>query len=403
MGTRTREDYNRQLRLADELFSSGRFSEAEWIYDDIGSREPNNPAIPARLGHVALLQNRLGVATTQLSQALAQRPNSTTLLELLAAAYYRQNDFPAAARYLAKLGRPSLAENLNRFANCAPYSVQANSPRSTVAWIESEPLPVIRATVNGHSANLAIDTGTCDLALDGSFAKEAGVALGGYERSTFAGGTAGITQHGHVNELTLGDFRVRDLPAQAIEIQPLFAPFFPRTRIDGIVGTAVLCHFLATLDYRNNALTLRRRDLPKMQTTARDQAIQVPFWVAGNCYVVAQGNIGRRYPSIMLLDTGMTGATLAIPRSTVQGAGFVAVPDGSGTGYGGGGSVSANTFALDQVCLGSFCQHDVTALILDRFPLEHQFGFRVGGLLAHDFFRGRTLTLDFDRMRLVVH
>jgi hypothetical protein len=32
--------------------------------------------------------------------------------------------------------------------------------------------------------------------------------------------------------------------------------------------------------------------------------------------------------------------------------------------------------------------------------LERELGFRIGGLLAHDFFRPYALTLDFQRMQL---
>lgn len=35
-------------------------------------------------------------------------------------------------------------------------------------------------------------------------------------------------------------------------------------------------------------------------------------------------------------------------------------------------------------------------------PLKHQFGFAVGSVIGHDFFRPFALTFDFQRMLLIV-
>jgi hypothetical protein len=38
--------------------------------------------------------------------------------------------------------------------------------------------------------------------------------------------------------------------------------------------------------------------------------------------------------------------------------------------------------------------------VLGEFPLELQFGFRIGGSIAHEFFHSCRLTLDSGRMQM---
>ena len=48
------------------------------------------------------------------------------------------------------------------------------------------------------------------------------------------------------------------------------------------------------------------------------------------------------------------------------------------------------------------CAPCISAERLDAFPLERQLGFRVLGLVGADLLRRYAVTLDFDRMRLLL-
>ncbi|MGR6924307.1 hypothetical protein ACU635_59450 [[Actinomadura] parvosata] len=53
--------------------------------------------------------------------------------------------------------------------------------------------------------------------------------------------------------------------------------------------------------------------------------------------------------------------------------------------------------------LGSAVRHDVAGLV-GAFPqwFESDFGFRIGGLPTHQFFKPYALTLDLTRMRILM-
>ena len=70
------------------------------------------------------------------------------------------------------------------------------------------------------------------------------------------------------------------------------------------------------------------------------------------------------------------------------------------TGHGGGGAVHGRSATLSGLTLGETHRCNLHGMVLDAFPLEVQFGFRIGGLLAHDFFEDCALTMDFGTMRL---
>jgi hypothetical protein len=45
---------------------------------------------------------------------------------------------------------------------------------------------------------------------------------------------------------------------------------------------------------------------------------------------------------------------------------------------------------------------DAQGLFAGPFPLENTFGFRIGGLISHGFFRPYAVAFDFNGMRLLL-
>ena len=93
-------------------------------------------------------------------------------------------------------------------------------------------------------------------------------------------------------------------------------------------------------------------------------------------------------------------AAFALPRSTVHAADLTFSAQHTRTGYGGGGEVRGVPAKLARLTLGETCRSNLQGMVLDAFPIELQFGFRIGGLLAQDFFTDCALTLDFGTMHL---
>ncbi len=393
----------RDMAHAAALFSSGRFTEAESRFSQLNSAQPGQFEILSRLGHLALLSNRLEQAIDFLAQALHINSRSRGTWGLLADAYYRKGELGSAAYCYSRLHRSELAGTLAAMSGLTPYIVQGDAGALVLPWTVSEPLPVISARINGCPANLVIDTGAGELVLDEQFAISADVPLGGRESRRFAGGREAAVWYGHAGTLELEEMALLHLPVQALPLEPIFGPFFPSLPIHGILGPAVLSQFVATLDYGAQALRLEPRagqDRPSPEETAIPASGGTPFWIAGSHYPVAAGALPGSPYCLLFLDTGMAGTAFALPCSTADAANLACSSEGTWTGQGGGGEVQGRSATLSGLSLGQTRRSKLHGVVLEAFPLEVQFGFRIGGLLAQDFFKDCALTLDFGTMRM---
>lgn len=392
-------DLNRQVQLAEELFASGAFTEAEALFGAVRARDPGHRIAAARLGQLALLADRLEPAITLLRHALRLSAGAPWLAALLAEAYVRRGELEEAVPLLQAAGRPAYATKLARMSGELAYA-PGNDARSTaLPWVAAEPLPLVRVHIHGQPMNLILDTGAGELVLDTAWARPLGLTTVSSERGGFAGGRSATVHHVWVEELQLGDVVLQRVPAQVCDLTAIFSPFFPGIPVHGVLGTALLYHFNAVIDHVRGELRLRLRGVAG-PVPSRAASCTVPFWLAGDHYILVDAHANGGHPGLMFVDTGMTGAALAAPPATCHTLGTTMTTDRHHTGYGGGGEVRAYPFTLDELCLGDWCRHALSAMCLPSFPLERQFGFRIAGLLAHDFFRNCAIELDFDRMRL---
>jgi hypothetical protein len=381
------------LKAADELFAAGRFIDAQQRYLE---HTDAGPRVSVRLGQIALLGNRVEEARRWLVPAL--RDEAGVVQTLLAQACRRAGDLAQAATHLRAVGRHAAAAALDDFEDRQPYALRFDVDATCIPFAVRVPLPLVPVEVNGVPAHFLLDTGAGEAMLDTAFALKAGVAAGGQEVGTFAGGKAARVRHGRLSTLRLGAALLADLPVQIAPLQSLFAPFFTDHAVEGIIGIDVLRHFLPILDYPAGTLVLRaKHSLP-----AEDVA-WAPFWLAGDHCLVAWGCINRRHTTLMFLDSGQAGLAFAAPWSTVEMAGIALRRDEAGEGYGGGGAVPVVPFELAALSLGGTKARGVRGAFTGSFPLETQFGFRIGGLVGHEFFAPHALSLDFTRMRYALH
>jgi hypothetical protein len=166
---------------------------------------------------------------------------------------------------------------------------------------------------------------------------------------------------------------VRNVPANMFAVRRFSDLDFGGRRVDGVIGTVLLYHFLSTIDYPGGALVLRRRTLENLRAfeQAPHTSYVMPFWMAGDHYIVAWGKINQCEPMLFFLDTGLVG----------------------------GGWVREIPFPIQTLSLGEITQHDTHGIYMGPFPLEYACGFRIGGLISHEFFRPWALTFDFTSMR----
>jgi len=405
LGAASAQDKPGPAGSPEALFKEGKFAEAEKIYSDSLRADPKNYATLVRLGFIALLSNRLDEAEKRLKSAMDLKPDESAPKSLLAEAYYRRDDFLRAAPFFRAAGDLAKADQLDSFKSGAPYQIEGPPGEASVAFVMTDPLPVVSVKVNGREAvNFFIDTGAGQVIVDTEYAKELGLAFFGSETGTFAGGKKAPYQFSRLESLTLGDVAVRNAPVQVMPVRQYSQAVFGGRRVDGIIGTVFLYHFLATLDYPGGRLILRRptaENVRRLEEEAKNAgAVSQPFWMSGDHYMVAWGAVNQSRPMLFFVDTGLAGGGFTCPESTLKEAGIKLMESAASEGLGGGGKVRVVPFVVEQLSFGEALKKNVRGLFTGGFPVEEALGFHIGGLISHGFFRPFALTFDFTRMRL---
>jgi predicted aspartyl protease len=400
---------------ADHLFKAGEFAEAGEQYAKITADHPNDYSATLQMGRIALLSNRLDDAERWLKKAIDLRSGETDPKVMLAEAYYRRDEFEKA---VAALNGVDVATNqliidqyptlnvakLQSFKGQTPYEVQGEGQIMRLKFLRTDPLPLVSVRVNGgEEVTFFIDTGGSEVVLDTDFAKELGVPLFGTVRGTFSGGQTTEVRHGRIESLTMGDWTVKNLPVAVLPLRQL-SEGLQAKQIDGIIGTTLFYHFLATLDFPNGELVLRRKNaanLKEFMATA-GKSVAVPFWIAGDHFMVGRGRVGTLPPTLLFVDTGLAGAGVKLATSVIKEAGIKLEEDKATSGAGAGGTLKTVPYVVHRLSFGGVQQENVPGLYDGPFPWENLFGFHLAGMVGHDFFMPYAVTFDFENMKILL-
>jgi hypothetical protein len=201
-------------------------------------------------------------------------------------------------------------------------------------------------------------------------------------------------------ELQIGTVKIANVPAN---IRPAGSPSpVQKFKIEGIIGTGLLMHFLSTLDYCQGRLILRPRDASAKveQMAAAKGANVVPFWLVGDHFIFARAHLQHGSEGLFVVDTGGAGFGLMATKPVLDEAGVALDPANARTGMGGGGPVMIVPFRSGAT-LGSMTVEDVPGSYTPDGDMYRIFRFKVFGTLSHSFFRHSSVTFDFDAMRLI--
>ncbi|GAN77925.1 retropepsin-like aspartic protease [Acidisphaera rubrifaciens] len=404
---------------AGQLFQAGQFEQAGARYARIVTGDPGDYTAVLNLGRVALLANRLDDAETWFGKAIALRPHAAEPKVMRAAAYYRSYEFEKAAAALEGVDLahdrlviaqyPTLdVAQLRSFRGQTPYEVQGAGQSINVKLLRTDPLPLVSVRVNGGApVTFFIDTGGSEIVLDTAFARELGVPQFGAVTGTFSGGQHAEVKQGRIDALAIGGWTVRNLPVAMMPLRQL-SKGLEATRIDGIVGTTFLYHFLATLDYPAGTLILRRKApaSPRQVGAAPDHdgktTVAVPFWIAGDHFMVGWGQVETLPPTLLFVDTGLTGAGVKLAESVIHRAGITLEEDKAEAGAGGAGNLRIVPYTVRRLSFGEASEQNVPGLYDGPFPWETLFGFHLAGMVGHDFFKRYAVTFDFQNMRIIL-
>jgi len=182
--------------------------------------------------------------------------------------------------------------------------------------------------------------------------------------------------------------------------------------IKGIIGTRFLMHFLSTIDYKNKQLVLRQQR-EVMQKVFDSQLFStqnksIPFYLVESHLMFAHGSFNKRKPALYFIDTGLANGGFLSSKAILEQADVVMDWSKAVMGAGGGGMVKGLDVQINEVSLGSgdnsLTKHDVHGVVTegDMAIFNGELGFKVDGLISHQFFRGHALSFDFKQMRLII-
>jgi hypothetical protein len=388
---------------ADSLFLAGRLVEADRAFAAVLGAAPGDTLALVRRGSLALFDNRLGEARPLLLEA-ARRGASTRRLEaMLAETWYREDQFDSAAVHFRRAGRESMARKLESFHGRRPNRI-VGPDADTLRFLQTDPLPTVELSINGRGPFLfLIDTGGGELTLDPAFGDSVHAGRFGAETGQFAGGKRRDVLHATADSVRIGRFLVHDVPLLLLDTSRL-SGVVGGARVAGILGTTLLGRFRFTLDYRGGVLIIERRggSSPATAPAGPHRAV-VPFWLAGDHFMLARGTIGASPELTWFIDTGLAGAAFTGPTSTLSLGGIALEDTASFTGEGGGGSVRVTPFLVPRITVGPVKRESLLGMV-GAFPpsLETSLGPRVAGLVSHAFFRESRVTFDLDRMQLTI-
>lgn len=408
----TPEPKSSEADSADRLYQSGKFVEAGKHYSKLVAQNPNDPSTILQLARIALLSNRLDQAQKWLEKALVLQPDNTDAKVMLAEVFYRRDDFQKAAASLKGVDvssnkliieqYPTLnVAKLESFKGQKPYELQGKGESTRVKFVRTDPLPIVNVRVNGgDEVTFFIDTGGSEVALDTDFAKELGVPQFGAVQGTFSGGQHAAVQQGRIESLTMGDWTIKNLPVAMLPLRQLSEGLGVK-RIDGIIGTTLFYHFLATLDYPRGELVLRRKsNLKEFTARLSGKTVVVPIWMASDHFMVGWGQVETLPPSLLFVDTGLTGAGVKLAESVIKEAGIKLEEDKASEGAGGGGTLRTVPYIVHHLSFGDVKEENVNGLYDGPFPWENSFGFHLAGMVGHEFFKPYAVTFDFQNMQV---
>ncbi len=413
-GQATSQPKQPEIDAANRLFQVGKFAEAGKLYSRMAAQNPKDYSATIQFGRIALLSNRLDDAQKWLEKAITLQPGDADAKVMLAEVFYRRDDFQKAA---ASLNGVAVSSNkliasqyptlnvakLESFKSQTPYEVHGNGQSTRLKFLKSDPLPLVSVRVNGgDEVTFFIDTGVSEVALDTDFARELGVPQFGVVQGTFAGGQHADVQNGRIESLTVGDWTIKNLPIATIALRQLSQDFGGK-RIDGCIGTNLLYHFLATLDYPHGELVLRRKtakSLEQFAAASSGKSVAVPFWIASDHFMVAWGRVETLPPALLFVDTGLAGAGVKLAESVIKEAGIKLEEDKASEGAGGGGKLKIVPYTVRQLSFGDVKEDNVSGIYDGPFPWENAFGFHLAGMVGHDFFKPYVVTFDFENMKV---
>lgn len=385
--------------LGAALLRLGRQADAEKIFRRVLALAPRDPSAAAALGKLALFRDRPAEAESLLA---GMGPEDQGALLDLMSARLRRGDYAGAAELAPAAGAMGRVPLLERLAAEGAWVMSGDSV-TALMWARISPVPLVRVRLNGTPVLMGIDTGAGDLLVDEGFARRCGIVPLSGQSLAFWDGSRVAVKNAVVKRLDLGGLRIEKLPAAILSLHKWSLDVNPQSEpVAGVIGLNLLRRFTPTLDYPRRRLELRR--LGASSAPASDAA-RVPFEIWGESELTVYGSLAGGRRMALVVATGLPSAGIGAPAEVMD---EIGVRPGSLSRLvkGAGAFLQGRPWyevSVPSVTVGPLVRDKVRGWsgALDSGELWRH-GVRRDAILAGEFFRGRRVTIDWERHELVV-
>jgi predicted aspartyl protease len=243
--------------------------------------------------------------------------------------------------------------------------------------------------------SFVMDTGATTTVVSNELADALALPRGERQDGRGAAGKMTLVES-RLPSLTVGHQTVDSLPVSVTDLS--FLGRAMGEQVDGALGHSFLKHFIMTLDYATNALTLRR-PVGDMEQALDEREIAFRFASAEDPLVVVPIFVNEKGPFDFALDTGASRTVISL--ELVAEFGLAAEKISQMTAGGGNGTVSR--VQLNSLAIGTARQENLAAAASDFLThLNAELGSKLHGIVGYDFLRHYRVTLDYPREALTL-
>ena len=194
--------------------------------------------------------------------------------------------------------------------------------------------------------------------------------------------------------LTVGQETLESLPVSVTDLSFLGRAI--GVQVDGALGQSFLRHFVMTLDYARNALTLRR-PVGGAERALDEREIAFHWANLEDPLVVVPVFVNEKGPYDFALDTGASSTVISLELAAEFGLATEKISQLTA----GGGNGIVSRVRLGSLTVGAARQENLAAAASDFLvQLNAELGSKLQGIVGYDFLRFYRVTLDYPRAAL---
>ncbi len=401
--------------LLDSINTALKYNRLDYALNLIYQAEIKNNELkefPVLKGEIFERRNQLDSASyyfTKALQAAEAQGDTTDILNLrsrLGLVHYNMNDYPSAAAYF-KAGNKNhsnqiFGDFLKSFEDRKPFQIQSQTNSTTIDLVDLEPFPKLEVRVNGISSDdFILDTGCNMVVLSSKLAKKCGItpfqsfSSNNDGKTQYAEYKAIKAQYAFIDSLTLGDFKIYNVPAAILDEKHSSLKILGITlyKIEGGIGIPLMKKFKTVVNYPDKKITF---SLPQNKRT---NSLTPNMTISAQNVPYIQVNINELSDLNFLLDSGTEFSAI------VQNS--MAFLDSTNFNY-----TKSRRKIRDHVGIKIKLKNDIIPkkLVVDKYNIENfklellpewkNNNIITQGVIGKDILKNYTVTFDFQNMRL---